>query len=219
MADAAEISAKQRLAAPGYNSSADSSFANTPSGLRTPASERADGVGELPSKNSATASIGYDGSNIDTSGQQPTTAIRKPSFSQAKSISISNHNDVHIILPMSASHATSSGTLSSIRRAVIDMSMSTASGRPFAALYLKNIKDSLIVCGHVNGAIHITGVSNSVIVVAARQFRMHESSECDVYLHCASRPIIEDCRDIRFAPLPDTYVRPTHSHPCAPCEF
>lgn len=84
--------------------------------------------------------------------------------------------------------------------------MSTETGRPFATLTLKNIKASLIICGHVNGAIHLTNVKDSVIVVAARQFRMHESAQCDVYLQCGSRPIIEDCRGVRFAPLPDVYV-------------
>lgn len=28
----------------------------------------------------------------------------------------------------------------------------------------------------------------------------------DVYLHCSSRPIIEDCDRIRFAKLPDVYT-------------
>lgn len=28
----------------------------------------------------------------------------------------------------------------------------------------------------------------------------------DVYLHAASRPIIEDCVDVRFAPLPGGFV-------------
>lgn len=29
----------------------------------------------------------------------------------------------------------------------------------------------------------------------------------DVYLHSTSRPIFEDCEGLRFAPLPETYVR------------
>lgn len=87
------------------------------------------------------------------------------------------------------------------------MSMSTETGRPFAGLTLKNITSSLIICGHVDGAIHLTNVSNSVIVVAARQFRMHESVNCNVYLQCSSRPIIEDCKEVRFAPMPEIYVR------------
>ena len=35
---------------------------------------------------------------------------------------------------------------------------------------------------------------------------MHESRNCHVYLLSSSRPIIEDCTGIRFAPLPPTYM-------------
>ena len=36
---------------------------------------------------------------------------------------------------------------------------------------------------------------------------MHHSSNVDVYLHCTSRPIIEDCSGIRFAELPSAYAK------------
>jgi hypothetical protein len=113
---------------------------------------------------------------------------------------------MHILLPTSASHATSSGTVSNIRHSVVDLSPPTTEGGPFASLTLKNIKRSLLVCGQVVGPAHITGVENSVITVACRQFRMHASKNIVVYLHCTSRPIIEDCEEICFAPLPDKYV-------------
>jgi tubulin-specific chaperone C len=133
---------------------------------------------------------------------------RKPSFSSSDRITISNQKDVHIILPPSASHATSSGILSNLRRCIIDMSEPTTApkGGPFATLTLKNIKDSLIVCGQVSGPAHVTGVERSVIVTSCRQLRMHDCKAVDVYLFCTSRPIIEDCEEIRFAPFPDHYV-------------
>lgn len=34
---------------------------------------------------------------------------------------------------------------------------------------------------------------------------MHGSRDVDVYLHSASRPIIEDCENVRFAPLPSCF--------------
>lgn len=88
----------------------------------------------------------------------------------------------------------------------MDMSSPTANGGPFAGLALKNIKDSLIIAGHVAGAAHITGVHDSVIVVQSRQVRMHDCKNVDIYLHCSSRPIIEDCSNIRFAPIPECHV-------------
>jgi len=35
---------------------------------------------------------------------------------------------------------------------------------------------------------------------------MHECENVDVYLYCSSRPIIEDCKGVRFAQLPNFYV-------------
>ena len=86
------------------------------------------------------------------------------------------------------------------------MSVPTANGAPFAGLALQSIKDSLIIAGHVAGAAHITGVENSIIVVESRQVRMHDCKNVDIYLHCASRPIIEDCSNVRFSPIPECYV-------------
>ena len=89
------------------------------------------------------------------------------------------------------------------------MSISTANGKPFAGLALKNITNSLIVAGQVAGATHITNVRDTVVVVSSRQVRMHDCNNVDVYLSCMSRPIIEDCKNIRFAPIPKCYVGPT----------
>jgi hypothetical protein len=129
--------------------------------------------------------------------------IQRPPFENTTKVTISKHAGLHMVLPAAASHATSSGTVSSLQHCVVNLSLPTTSA-PFSALYLKNIKDSLVVCGQVAGAIHITNVGNTVLVATCRQFRMHGSRNVDVYLHSASRPIIEDCRDVRFAPLPDS---------------
>jgi len=132
--------------------------------------------------------------------------IRKPSFSQATNVNISGHTGLHIILPSSASRATSSGSVTKLEKCILDMSIPTANGAPFAGLALKNIKRSLVIAGQVAGAAHITGVEDSIIVVTSRQVRMHDCKNVDVYLHVASRPIIEDCTNVRFSPIPDCYV-------------
>ncbi|EOA89754.1 hypothetical protein ACJQWK_02381 [Exserohilum turcicum] len=124
---------------------------------------------------------------------------------------LSHKSSVYISLAPAAPYATSSPVVSHLARCVVDLSPSTSAadgGAPFATLYLRNIKDSLIICGHVSGAVHITHVSNSVVVMACRQFRMHASRNVDIYLHSASRPIFEDCEGLRFAPLPECYITP-----------
>ncbi len=173
-------------------------MATTPADILSPPSETEtkDSVSELPS-----ISKNY---NEDIKGS--TKLVRAPSFSQAKNVNISGHSCVHIILPSSASRATSSGSLTRLDRCIVDMSVPTANGAAFAGLMLKDIKKSLVIAGHVAGAAHITGVEDSIIVVESRQVRMHDCNNVDIYLHCASRPIIEDCHNVRFAPIPKCYV-------------
>lgn len=217
--DAAEIASAQRRHIPGYRSnpisSAESSLATTPAYVQTPPNESGTDSPDHNNKSNNSLDSIFESIPAPSGGGEASTstlldpiaaAIRKPSFPQSSSVSISGHTALHIILPSSASHATSPGSLTNLRHCVVDMSVPTANGQPFAGLTLKNIKESLIVCGHVNSAAHVTGVEGSVLVVASRQFRMHECRDCVVYLDCSSRPIIEDCKGIKFAPLPKAYV-------------
>ncbi|KAG9229632.1 tubulin-specific chaperone-like protein c [Amylocarpus encephaloides] len=194
--DAAELASQQRGFKPGAVSSNESPIVTTPARLASPPGEPRDTVGELPS-----FPTDY---NLELQGPSA-GPIRKPSFSQASNVNISNHTGLHIILPSSAAHATPSGALTGLKRCIVDMSVPTTDGAPFAGLALKNIKQSLIIAGHVAGAAHITGVENSTIVVESRQVRMHDCKNVDIYLHCASRPIIEDCNHVRFSPTPACY--------------
>lgn len=202
--DAAELAAAQLLnvpsTRPGFESSAESSIAVTPVHPKTPNNE-VDTVGELAS---------FPKNYNEEIGRAPWGPIRKPSFSQAPNVTISDHKALHIILPSSAAHATSSGSLTKLNRCIVDMSVPTTNGAPFAGLVLKNIKNSLIIAGQVAGAAHITDVQDGIIVVSARQVRIHECKNVDIYLMCSSRPIIEDCNGVRFAPIPDCY-KPTTS--------
>lgn len=173
-------------------------MATTPFHLRTPPAET-DTVSALPTF--------HKGKDYDLEmSRQSGVGVRKPSFSEANNIKISGHEGLHIILPSSASRATSGGIVSNITRCVVDMSVPTTNGAPFAGLTLKSIKASLIVAGQVAGAAHITGVENSVLVISSRQVRMHECKNVDLYLMCSSRPIIEDCEAVRFTPIPAHYM-------------
>ncbi|RDL32523.1 Uncharacterized protein BP5553_08979 [Venustampulla echinocandica] len=195
--DAAELAAQRRrgIKCPPSN---ESSVVPSPAYVQTPPGEPSskDTLGDVPSfpKN-------YNEELAKSTGGP----IRQPSFSNAPNVNISGHEGLHIILPPSAEHATASGSLTKLNRCIVDMSTPTANGGPFAGLALKNIKNSLIIAGHVAGAAHITGVHDSIIVVQSRQVRMHDCKNVDIYLHCSSRPIIEGCSNIRFAPIPECH--------------
>jgi len=199
LTDAAQLAAAKRLRVPntkpGFESSNESSMATTPANLRTPPGE-IDSLGDLPSFTK----------NYNEEMSRSSGPIRKPSFSQASTVTISGHDGLHIILPSSASHATSSGSLTKLKNCIVDMSVPTANGAPFAGISLQNISNSLIIVGQVAGAAHITNVENSVIAVASRQVRIHNCKNVDIYLQSTGRPIIEDCKNIRFAPIPDCYA-------------
>lgn len=134
------------------------------------------------------------------------SSIRKPSFSAARTIGISNQIGLHIILPSSAAMATASGSLTDLAGCVVDMSIPTSQGHAFPGLAMREIKKSLIVAGRVAGPVHMTGISDSILVLVAHQVRIHDCKNVDIYLHCTSHPIIEDCSGMRFAPLPACYM-------------
>ncbi|KAI2631135.1 tubulin binding cofactor C-domain-containing protein [Xylaria nigripes] len=152
----------------------------------------------------AQAAAGKD-YNKELSNLGSARGVRKPSFSTAKNIAISGHTGLHIVLPSTASKATASGSLTNLNRCVVDMTIPTSGGAPLAGLALKNVTHSLIIAGHVAGPAHITGIEDSIIIVAARQVRMHDCKNVHMYLHCTSHPIIEDCSMVAFAPLPNFY--------------
>ena len=98
----------------------------------------------------------------------------------------------------------SSISITNTYHSAVDLSDSLS--RPFSTLAISSVTESLLVCGRTSGAAHITGVENSILILWGRQVRMHECKNCLVYLHCSSRPIIEDCKGIRFAPFQTVYV-------------
>ncbi|KAJ4388084.1 hypothetical protein N0V93_008689 [Gnomoniopsis smithogilvyi] len=179
-----------------------------------PADEKKDNLGDLPSfPANANVAKNYNAEMAD----QPGPGIRKPSFSAARDIDISAHRDMHIILPTTAARATTSGSVTDLQGCVLDMSVPTLAtekakgtrrtkSSPFASLAIKNVSRSLIVAGHVTGPAHITGVKNSVLVVNARQVRIHDCENVRVWLWCGSRPIIEGCKGVRFAEIPGIYL-------------
>jgi hypothetical protein len=133
-----------------------------------------------------------------------------PSADPLRNLTLSDHSRVHITLPATASRAVSVLTLTNLDRCVVDMSAPTtasdAANPPFASLAIKDIAGSVIVAGRVDGPVHVTNLRDSVVVVAARQVRIHDCDNVVFYLHCVSRPIIEGCKGVWFGKAPGCYV-------------
>ncbi|OEL24498.1 Tubulin-folding cofactor C [Dichanthelium oligosanthes] len=68
------------------------------------------------------------------------------------------------------------------------------------ALYVHKLRDCRVFVGAVIGSVLIEDVEGCTFVMAAHQIRIHEARATDFYLRVRSRPIIEDCSGVRFAP-------------------
>ncbi|EXJ94742.1 hypothetical protein A1O1_03139 [Capronia coronata CBS 617.96] len=203
LSDAAEMAAEKRRGVPGGLRSPGSSFANTPASTNSPANGAADAAQDeqpvaLQEMEASLAAKQSGSGRAKASGTE-----HRPSLSSAATtISITDQTNTHIILPSSSLHSQAPCTLQKITGCIVDLSVPTTATAPFASLTVNVVSSSLLLCGSVSGPAHMTKVKNSILVINCRQLRMHECENVDVYLYCTSRPIIEDCKNIRFAELP-----------------
>ena len=100
----------------------------------------------------------------------------------------------------------SSISLIDVNNSLIDLSPA----KQLMTLVIKDVTRSLMICGAVAGAAHVTNMQSSTLVMGSRQVRLHECSDCVLYLRCDSKPIIENCERMRFAPTPRTFVSMTN---------
>lgn len=78
----------------------------------------------------------------------------------------------------------------------------------FSSVKISNCHDSLFYLPHISGPVYIDNCQNSVLIISCHQFRLHKSSNCTIYLSCASkRPIIEDSEELLFSQFPPSLSR------------
>lgn len=202
------MAAQGRRGVPGYRSpgtsSVDSSEGQTPNYPSTPLNEPDKPQLQRPELAPTSVPSVTVGDTERAEADQKGSAFAATSVS---SVTVNNHSGLHIMLPSSGSTSTVPADITSLRHCVVDMSIPTANGKPYASLTVKGVRESLLVCGQVDGPAHITAMENCVVVVSCRQFRMHSCADVDVYLSSASNPVIEDCTNIRFTRIPHAYVR------------
>ncbi|XP_058731509.1 tubulin-folding cofactor C [Vicia villosa] len=68
------------------------------------------------------------------------------------------------------------------------------------ALFIHRLKNCRVYVGPVTGSILIEEAEGCVFAIASHQIRIHGARRSDFYLRVRSRPIVEDCNDVRFAP-------------------
>ncbi|XP_074580245.1 tubulin-folding cofactor C [Curcuma longa] len=68
------------------------------------------------------------------------------------------------------------------------------------ALFIHRLTNCRVYSGPVLGSILIEEVNDCLLMLASHQIRIHHATATDFYLRVRSRPIIEDCSAVRFAP-------------------
>ena len=149
------------------------------------------------------------------------TALNSPEGSATQQGDISDdttprptHPELATITALSDAHWTfssekstaSSALISDASHSLIDLRRSASDQASLSSLTLRDVRKTLTLGGVVSGAVHVTHMCNSVLVVNGHQIRLHMCQNCAIYLRCSSKPIIEDCKGIKFAPLPACFV-------------
>lgn len=112
---------------------------------------------------------------------------------------VSDLNDTIVSNPVHG-HSVTKVKLFNISKSVVVMDHAT-----YSTAEIDDISDSIILLYRVNGPVYINRVTNSILILACHQFRMHKSDSVSVFVSCSSRrPIIENCTNVAFGDFPDT---------------
>ncbi|KAF6748045.1 tubulin binding cofactor C-domain-containing protein [Ephemerocybe angulata] len=123
-----------------------------------------------------------------------------------KGLELSEHSHRYLSWPDLPS-AVSPGSapdlaISKLSRCIVNLLPTTEYPSRFSALHIRNLSDCVLLLPFNEGSALIHDIKNCVLVLGCHQFRMHTSTNVDVYLRIASNPIIETCHGIRFATYP-----------------
>lgn len=73
------------------------------------------------------------------------------------------------------------------------------SGSP-SAMHVNKLNGCKVFSGPVSSSIFIRNCTNCTFLLACHQLRIHETTNCQFYIHVTSKAIIEACNQITFAP-------------------
>ncbi|KAF3307932.1 hypothetical protein TWF173_002052 [Orbilia oligospora] len=159
---------------------------------------------------SSTASASSDTTPAISTPREPasipsssSTSTSASTSSNLQTISLTSLTSTHTTPPPPTPQSTIL-SLSSLTSCIITPPPPpSSSSNYFTTTSINTIKSSILILPKITGPAHLTSLKNSVLVISCHQFRLHDSSDLDVYLRCRSRPIIERCKGIRVSFLPE----------------
>ncbi|PIL29097.1 hypothetical protein GSI_09145 [Ganoderma sinense ZZ0214-1] len=123
-------------------------------------------------------------------------------------LSISGHSRRYLSLSFASPLSSASDlSISDLDRCIVNLIPSSANpdypqGLAFTALHVRNLNNTILVLPVITGSALLHDMKNCVIALGSRQFRIHTSSNVDVYITISSNPIIEHCSAMRFTAYP-----------------
>ncbi|ORY20383.1 tubulin binding cofactor C-domain-containing protein, partial [Naematelia encephala] len=121
-------------------------------------------------------------------------------FGSSSTSSHSLHHETHQYLTLDRSEPEPEPvalTLESIEECVIDLRSTR-----LTALHADGLKKCVVLVGWVQGSVLLSHLEGCLIVLGARQVRIHSSTASDILLHVVSLPIIEHSSNLHFGPYP-----------------
>ncbi|GJJ14515.1 hypothetical protein Clacol_008779 [Clathrus columnatus] len=81
----------------------------------------------------------------------------------------------------------------------------TSVQNPFriTALHGRDLNRTILVIPPIDGSVLLHNIHNSIIILACRQFRIHDSTNTTILLDVFSNPIIERSNNLRFGTFPE----------------
>ncbi|CCM02004.1 uncharacterized protein FIBRA_04078 [Fibroporia radiculosa] len=152
-----------------------------------------------------------------SSETKPTTEpVFQPHESDPSSggLSLSNHSYQYLTLgSIPTSSASSDLTISELDHCIVNLLLPDATHASISpppkitALHVRNVRNSVLILPRIDGSALLHDLSRCVFVLGCHQYRMHASSDTDVYISVSSNPIIEHCTGIRFSGYPQLFLR------------
>ncbi|KZT04949.1 TBCC-domain-containing protein [Laetiporus sulphureus 93-53] len=135
--------------------------------------------------------------------------ISAPAGLPSTTFSLSGYSHEYLTFssfPASTAIDASDLVISDLDHCVVNLLPSTPadlqSKLKITALHARNVRNCILLLPQIEGSALLHDLSRCVIVLGCHQYRMHTSSQTDVYIAVSSKPIIEHCTNIRFSLYP-----------------
>ncbi|GAA6010883.1 hypothetical protein JCM11491_004581 [Sporobolomyces phaffii] len=166
-----------------------------------------------PSPSAQTPTIQRPPSTVTLPGPTTPRALSGPSIPRT-SLTISSRSDQYLSstsLPSSETAASEALLLHDLTNCLVDLlptpnaQVGSSTSTAFPAVYLSGLKSCVVLLPKIDGSVMIHDCQGCTLVLGGHQFRMHDSSDCKLYLHTTSTPIIERCDKLVFDRYPNLF--------------